>query len=156
MNTVTLGIGADSHVITTKAVDDNEPDAVAKAIAKESNAKGAVIAASVSGATITLTSNIRGTDGNFTVTAGTANLAAAEAQEGWNVSASVGNVTATINGTNISVAYDSDGTTETIENLVAAINADATVGALVTAKANGDGSFLGQCHRARRNHNHSL
>ena len=40
------------------------------------------------------------------------------------------------------MAYDSDGTTETIENLVAAINADATVGALVTAKANGDGSFL--------------
>ena len=37
--TVTLGIGADSHVITTKAVDDNEPDAVAKAIAQEINAK---------------------------------------------------------------------------------------------------------------------
>ena len=140
--TVTLGIGADSHVITTKAVDDNEPDAVAKAIAQEINAKGLTVAASVSGTTITLTSNIRGTDGNFTVTAGTANLTAAETQEGGDVSASVGNVTATINGTNISVAYDSDGTTETIENLVAAINADATVGALVTAKANGDGSFL--------------
>ena len=39
--TVTLGIGADSHVITTKAVDDNEPDAVAKAIAVRSNAKRA-------------------------------------------------------------------------------------------------------------------
>ena len=139
---VTLGVGADSHVITTKAVDDNEPEVVAKAIAQEINAKGLTVSASASGSAITLTSNIKGSAGDFTVTAGSSNLTTAETQAAGDVSTNVNNVSVTINGTAVSVAYDSDGTTETIANLVAAINADATIGALATAKANGDGSFL--------------
>lgn len=141
---VTLGVGGTDYVITTEAVTDSDSDGVAKALAQEINAKGLSVAATVAGSVITLKSNIMGTAGDFTVTPTGANLTTVESQNGGDLATDIaaGNITVNIEGTNVATAWDADGLTATIEALVTAINGDATVGGLVTAKHNGDGSFL--------------
>jgi flagellin-like hook-associated protein FlgL len=150
---VTLGIGGTDHVITTEAVTDSDSEGVAKALAQEINAKGLSVAATVVGTVITLKSNITGTNGDFTVTptdpAAGANLTTTETQSGGDVATDVTTVTfnladstGTAIGAALPITYDNDGTTETITSMVTAINADAALSAVVTAKANGDGSFI--------------
>jgi flagellin-like hook-associated protein FlgL len=97
-----------------------------------------------------LTSSIKGSDGNFTVaravtnaTGSTATLDGGELQDAKDVDTSITQVTFTLNGTDsVSVPWDTDGTTATMKELVTAINTDANLSPIITAKANGDGSIL--------------
>ncbi len=146
---VTLNINGQDHYITVTSTDDSN-EAIAKAIAAEINAKGLSVSAEVDTTNVILTSSIKGSDGNFTVsravtnaTGSTATLDGGELQDAKDVDASITQVTFTLNGTDsVSVPWDTDGTTATMKELVTAINTDANLSAVVTAKANGDGSIL--------------
>ena len=146
---VTLNINGQDHYITVTSTDDSN-EAVAKAIAAEINAKGLSVSAEVDTTNVILTSSIKGSDGNFTVaravtnaTGSTATLDGGELQDAKDVDTSITQVTFTLNGTDsVSVPWDTDGTTATMKELVTAINTDANLSPIITAKANGDGSIL--------------
>jgi flagellin len=146
---VTLNINGQNHYITVTSTDDSN-EAVAKALAAEINAKGLSVSAEVDATNVILTSSIKGSDGNFTVaravtnaTGSTATLDGGELQDAKDVDASITSVTFTLNGTDsVTVPWDTDGTTATMKELVTAINTDANLSPVITAKANGDGSII--------------
>ena len=150
---VTLTINGKNHFITTTATDDNSEEAVAKAIAAEINAKGLSLEATVNGSDITLTSNVRGASGAFSVatavtSTGATTLTTTVLQNGLDVTAATApNVTFSLTTTsgvtgNVTVAFNTDGSSRTAKDLVTAINSDATLSSVIIAKSNGDGSIL--------------